>query len=155
MNIHCFFDKKIYVENNIVICSYVSNGNELTELRMLFFLDEYKKMINSLYNKKIKRFVLIYDVDKLPIPINFELFTKYFTKDFAQIFKDNIELIKEKLSFTIIKSKSSIFHTFFKIFKNFYIPIKPLYICKSMEEGLNSIHCEETRNKLLLIDIEK
>ena len=155
MNIHCFFDKKIYVENNIVICSYVSNGNELTELRMLFFLDEYKKMINSLYNKKIKRFVLIYDVDKLPIPINFELFTKYFTKDFAQIFKDNIELIKEKLSFTIIKSKSSIFHTFFKIFKNFYIPIKPLYICKSMEEGLKTIHCEKTRNKLLLIDIEK
>ena len=154
MNISCFFDKNIYIENNIVICSYVSNGNELTELRMLFFLDEYKKMINSLYNKKIKRFVLIYDVDKLPIPINFELFTKYFTKDFAQIFKDNIELIKEKLSFTIIKSKSSIFHTFFKIFKNFYIPIKPLYICKSMEEGLNSIHCEETRNKLLLIDIE-
>ena len=155
MNISCFFDKNIYIENNIVICSYVSNGNELTELRMLFFLDEYKKMINSLYNKKIKRFVLIYDVDKLPIPINFELFTKYFTKDFAQIFKDNIELIKEKLSFTIIKSKSSIFHTFFRIFKNFYIPIKPLYICKSMEEGLNSIHCEETRNKLLLIDIEK
>ena len=155
MNISCFFDKNIYIENNIVICSYVSNGNELTELRMLFFLDEYKKMINSLYNKKIKRFVLIYDVDKLPIPINFELFTKYFTKDFAQIFKDNIELIKEKLSFTIIKSKSSIFHTFFKIFKNFYIPIKPLYICKSMEEGLKTIHCEKTRNKLLLIDIEK
>tara|TARA_A100001015_G_C14492684_1_gene519861 strand:- start:55 stop:522 length:468 start_codon:yes stop_codon:yes gene_type:complete len=155
MNISCFFDKKIYVENNIVICSYVSNGNQLTELRMLFFLEEFKKIIKSLYDKKIKRFIFIYDIDKLTIPINFELFTKYFTKDFVQIFKDNIILLKEKLLFTIIKSESTLFHSFFKIFKKFYIPIKPLYICKSMEEGLKSIHCEKTRNKLLLIDIEK
>ena len=63
MNIHCFFDKKIYVENNIVICSYVSNGNQLTELRMLFFLEEFKKNIKSLYDKKIKRFIFIYDIE--------------------------------------------------------------------------------------------
>lgn len=155
MNISCFFDKYIYIENNIVICSYVSNGNELTELRMLFFLDEYKKLFTTLYNKKIKKIVFIFDVDKLPIPLNFELFTKYFTIDFAQIFKDNIELLKEKLLFTIIKSESNLFHTFFKVFKNIYKPVKPLYICKSMKEGLKAIHCEETRNKLLLIDIEK
>ena len=113
MNIDCFFDKKIYIENNIIICSYISNGNELTELRLLFFLEEFKKIIKDLYDKKIKKFVLIYDVDKLPIPTNFEIFKKYFTKDFAQIFKDNVKLLEEKLLFTIIKSESTLFHTFF------------------------------------------
>ena len=51
MNISCFFDKNIYIENNIVICSYVSNGNELTESYLNHCKDFSTINVNSEFAK--------------------------------------------------------------------------------------------------------
>lgn len=154
MQIQCFFDINVKIVNDIHVYSLISNGNELTELRMLLFLDKKKKIINSFREKKIKKVILLFDIDKIPIPGNFSLFTKYFTQDYAQIFKDNREILSEKLCFTIIKCGNNLFHSFFNIFKRFYVPIKPLYLCKSIEEGFECIHDEEKRKQLLVIDVK-
>ena len=154
MQIQCFFDINVKIVNDIHVYSFISNGNELTELRMLLFLDKKRKILNRFCEKKIKKVVLLYDIDKLPVSGNFSLFTRYFTQDYVQIFKDNRELLSEKLFFTVIKSENTIFHTFFKIFKKFYIPIKPLYLCESIEEAFECIDNEEKRKQLLIFDVK-
>jgi len=154
MQIQCFFDINTKIINDIHVYSFISNGNELTELRMLLFLDKKRKILNRFCEKKIKKVVLLYDIDKLPVSGNFSLFTKYFTQDYVQIFKDNRELLSEKLFFTVIKSENKIFHTFFKIFKKFYIPIKPLYLCESIDEAFECIDKEEKRKQFLIFDVK-
>ena len=108
-----------------------------------------KKFIIIGYNNNIKKIIYIYDVEKLKLPSNLSLF-----KDYAQIFKDHREILYDKLEFTMIISQNNIFNIFFNLFKKFYIPIKPLYLCKTIELANECIYDEEKRNKLLVLDTD-
>jgi len=150
MSIEPFFDTKIYIEKNVLICSFISNGKELTELRGLLFIKQMKDLMQHISINNTNEAVFLFDVDKIIFPYNYELI-----KSYAQIFKDHKTSIENNLGFTIIKCKSNIFRIFFKLFKQFYTPIKPLYLCQTMDHALECIHNEEKRNQLIKLDVKK
>ena len=149
MSIEPFFDTKIYIEKGTLICSFISNGKELTELRGLLFIKEMTAIMEKISTIKLNRVVFIFDVDKIVLPYNYELL-----KSYAEVFKNHKSVIKDKLGFTIIKSESNIFRMFIKFFKKFYIPIKPVYLCSTIEESLECIHNEEKLKELTAFDIK-
>ena len=150
MSIEPFFDTKIYIEKGTLICSFISNGKELTELRGLLFIKEMTAIMEKISTIKINKVVFLFDVDKIVLPYNYKLL-----KSYAQVFKDHKSVIENKLGFTIIKSESNIFRMFIKLFKKFYTPIKPLYLCSTIEESLECIHNEEKLKELLKFDIKQ
>lgn len=150
MSIEPFFDTKIYIEKGTLICSFISNGKELTELRGMLFIQEMTALMQKINTINTNRVVFLFDVDKIVLPYNYKLI-----KSYAQVFKDHKSVIENKLGFTIIKSESNIFRIFFKLFKQFYTPIKPLYLCDTLEKSLECIHDEEELKKLLVLDIKK
>ena len=150
MSIEPFFDTNIYIEKGTLICSFISNGKELTELRGLLFIKEMTAIMEKISTIKLNRVVFIFDVDKIVLPYNYELL-----KSYSEVFKNHKSVIKDKLGFTIIKSESNIFRIFIKLFKKFYTPIKPLYLCSTIEESLECIHNEEKLKELIAFDIKQ
>ena len=57
MSIEPFFDTKIYIEKGTLICSFISNGKELTELRGLLFIKEMTAIMEKISTIKLNRVV--------------------------------------------------------------------------------------------------
>ena len=130
------------IKNGKLIVTFKALSIELTDLRILHFINKIQKLVNELNNKKIKEFFFVFDIDDLIIPTNFTML-----KDFAQFFKDNEDIILDKLTYSVLKSKNNIFKLFFSLFKKYYVPIKPLYLCSNQEEVNECLFNTETRNK--------
>ena len=109
-----------------------------------------KDIMQQVSENNTKEVVFLFDVDKIILPYNYEIM-----KSYAQVFKDHKTFIENNLGFTIIKCKSNIFRMYFKLFKQFYTPIKPLYLCETMEHAIECIYNEEKRNELIKFDIKK
>lgn len=130
------------IKNGKLIVTFKALSIELTDLRILHFINKIQKLVNELNNKKIKEFFFVFDIDDLIIPTNFTML-----KDFAQFFKDNEDIILDKLTYSVLKSKNNIFKLFFSLFKKYYVPIKPLYLCCNQEEVNECLFNPEIRNK--------
>ena len=130
------------IENNKLLIYFHAENIDVTDLRLVKFLDDCSKLFSDLYNDQIKEFYFIFNIDDLKIPTNFSLF-----KDFADFFISHEDLLMEKLKFTIVQCKNNIFKLFFSLFKKYYVPVKPLYLCSNVEETHECVSNEESRHK--------
>jgi hypothetical protein len=108
---------------------------EITELRVLHAINQIRNLLDELKNDKVKQFYFVFDVDELKIPANFQMF-----KNIGKTFVEYEKLILEKLDFSVIQCTNNIFKMFFGLFKKYYIPIKPLYMCSTKEDTWCCIH---------------
>ena len=138
-----FYQQDITIENNMVVFKTTLLNKPLTELRIIDFLEKTKIMVNSFYEPKIKKICLIYNIEHVTIPDNFQ-----FIKDFCNIYTNNRQILIKKLQFTIIQSNNTIFNLFFNMFKKYYTPIKPLYFSKSDDETKICINDNESVKEL-------
>jgi|TARA_B100001059_G_C17769321_1_gene547473 hypothetical protein len=141
--IESFFDYDIRIENKMLIYSLVANGKDMTELRMIDFLDRMRQIMASFHDKKVTKVCLYFDVEKLKLPSNLHLIQEY-----SNIFKIHKEILTQKLEFTIIQTSNNVFHLFFSLFKQYYTPIKPMYLTKNHSETQSCIYDEAKRNHL-------
>ena len=141
--IESFFDYDIRIENKMLIYVFVANGKDMTELRMIEFLDRMSQIMASFYDKQVTKACLYFDVEKLKLPSNLQLIQEY-----SNIFKTNQDILKKKLEFTIIQTCNNVFHLFFSLFKQYYVPIKPVYLTKNHSETQSCIYDETMRNNL-------
>ena len=134
------FDAKI--EKKKLIFSFTANGNEITELRMLHFINKMEKTVIELNKDEIKKVYFLFDIQELCVPTNYSVL-----KNFAEMMKNHEEVLTQKLEFTIIYTKNNVFRLFFNFFRKYYDPVKPLYLCKTDEEVYDCFHDEEKRKQ--------
>lgn len=140
MDIESFIDFKPYIERNKLIFLFTSNGIEITELRMLCFMKKMENAIKDIYNETIQKVYFVFDIEQLKIPTNFS-----FVKDFAKMMNSHESILSQKLEFTIVQTPNNIFRLFFNVFQKYYVPLKPLYLCKTSEESFSCLHEESER----------
>lgn len=140
MDIESFIEFKPYIERNKLIFLFTSNEIEITELRMLNFMKKIENAIKNIHHESIQKVYFIFDIEQLKIPTNFS-----FVKDFAKMMKSHESILSQKLEFTIVQTSNNIFRLFFNIFQKYYIPLKPLYLCKTNQESFSCLHEESER----------
>uniref|UniRef100_A0AB39JFJ3 Uncharacterized protein n=1 Tax=Florenciella sp. virus SA2 TaxID=3240092 RepID=A0AB39JFJ3_9VIRU len=134
-------DFESYLEEDKIIYKFTYKKIEITELRMLKTIHKMKQMFKSLKSPKIKNITFLFVIKEFIIPANFSVF-----KSWSQVFYDNLDIITEKLNFTVVQvDNNKIINTFLWLFKKYYVPIKPLYISTSNTISQNYIHDEEYR----------
>ena len=124
------------------LCYYVTaKPVEITELRLTKAYHDIENLIKTLYLPEIKKVYIVWNISELLIPTNFTQI-----KDFAIMLRNHTDILTKKLVFSIIVSKSNIFSLFFNVFKQYYNPVKPLYLCKTDKDVENCIHDESSRD---------
>lgn len=141
MNVDNLVQIEPKIENGKLLIYFHTQNTEVTDLRLFKFLDDTKKLFSDFKNEKIKEFYFIFNIDELNIPTNFNLL-----KDFAEFFKQYEDLLMNKLVFTVVQCKNNIFKLFFSLFKKYYVPVKPLYLCANEDEVYSCVFDEEKRN---------
>ena len=53
-----------------------------------------------------------------------------------------------KLNYSVVQCKSNIFKLFFSLFKQYYTPVKELYLVKTFDDAQKAIHDDEFRETL-------
>ena len=140
MSIEPFIDFEAKISNKKLIYCFTANGNQITDLRVAVFIQKLKEIFESLENEQIKQVFFVFNIDQLVIPSNF-----IFLNEIGNAFRSKANLLKNKLLFTIVINKSNIFHLFFTLFKKYYEPVKPLYLCKDLDEMEVCLHDEKKR----------
>lgn len=123
------FEIETKIENKILCFFFKSQKVSVTELRLTKFIHDVKQVIETIYSNQIKNVCFIFDLNQLNLPSNFIQI-----KDFSDMLKSHEKILTEKLMFTIIQNKNNVFRIFFNLFKKYYNPVKPLYLCKNDEE---------------------
>ena len=126
--------------NKTLYYFFKTTGLDFTELRMIKFINDFKIILEEINNEKIKKVSFLFIIDNMKIPSNFLLL-----KDFASIFDEHVENIKKKVCFSVVQTESNVFSMFFSLFKQFYRPYKPLYLCKNNSELEDIINNPENR----------
>jgi hypothetical protein len=137
------FNIKTTIDNKKLVFSFVFNGHEFTDLRVIQFYHEMDEILKSLYDPAIKKLYFIFKIKEIYIPSNFVSIRKV-----AELLTSHIPILHEKLVFTIIQNDTNVFKTFFALFKQYYVPVKPLYLCKTDEDVNNCLHNPEVREKM-------
>lgn len=132
-----FLDTKI-VENRVVF-QFTYTETPVTELRMLKTIEMLKNVLNLFHNDEIKNICFVFIINSFQMPANMKLI-----KDFAGTFHSYADVINKKLDFTIIQSNNGLFKVFFSLFKMYYEPMKPLYMCEN--DGLTE-KCLKSNNE--------
>jgi hypothetical protein len=142
-NIEDIFEVSTYIENKKFIVKFEGKNIVLTDLKIMKFFNTIEKVLEGLYDDRIKSFYFIFAIHGFQIPLNMG-----FLKEFSQILEKHIDVIMNKLEFTIIQNDSNIFEIFFNVFKHYYKPIKSLYLCRTSEQCKECLHTEESRHKI-------
>lgn len=154
MSIQSFIDFEPMIDRKKLIYRFTANGQPMTELRLVAFNQKLDTIIKTLYDDKIKKVYFVFNIEKLLIPSNFTLLA-----DFATVFRGHHHVLKEKLMFTIVQNSTNVFLLFFRVFKQYYNPVKSLYLCLNDDQVFTCLHDEESRhsfpNILSLIEQEK
>lgn len=143
MEIEDLFDLGAEIVKSRVVFKFVYTEKLITELRMLKTIETLKSVLESFQKEEIKHISFVFVINKINMPTNMGLI-----KNFASTFHSYSEIIEQKLDFTIIQSNSSIFKLFFSLFKMYYEPIKPLYLCESDESTEKCLKSNDERNKV-------
>ena len=130
------------IQNEKLVVFINATGVKLTELRKLSFLAKMDNYLTELLKRDISTFYFVFDLNKAKIPTNFSFIT-----GFSKLLLKHAELIESKLEFSVILNKSNVFYTFFSLFKKFYVPIKPLYLCQKYDDVITCIHNRNERKK--------
>ena len=142
MDIEELFNTKTGILNNKLVYTFTFKNCEITELRIMNSVKCMKDILDTLFIDKVKNVCFVFVIDEITIPSNY----KYF-KDFTSVFDKYQEIIKEKVRFTIIQSNSNIFQLLFSVFKQYYKPIKPMYVCSNEEDVKNCLKSKKEREK--------
>lgn len=141
-SINEIFEIDVKIDNKKLIIEFVATGNSITELRKLLFINKFDIVLNQMNYDSIETFYFVFKLDKGKMPTNFS-----FMSDVSKIFLKYQPLIINKLNFSVIQYKNMLGSTFFKVLKNYYSPIKPIYLCQTTEDVTNCIHDNEKRKK--------
>lgn len=136
------FEIETNIENKMLCFFFRSQKVSVTELRLTKFIHDMKQVIETIYSNQIKNVCFIFDLNQLNLPSNFIQI-----KDFSDMLKSHEKILTEKLMFTIIQNKNNVFRIFFNLFKKYYYPVKPLYLCKDDEETCICLNDESKRSK--------
>ena len=131
------------IKNKKLIITFSATGVPITDIRLMDFLNDSKKLAKDLDNTQINEFYFIFNIDKLKIPSNFNLFKQY-----ASFLEEHKDLLMNKLVYSVLQCENNIFKMFFNLFKAYYIPVKPLYLCKNEKEVTQCLENESFRNSL-------
>lgn len=142
MSIESLFKTEVRIENRKIIYMLTAQGNDITELRMIQFINDIDTMLKTFYHKDVTNIHLVFVVKNVKLPSNFTLLD-----EFAQVFIKHRAIILEKLHFTVLQNENNLFRIFFTIFKKYYNPLKPLYLCKTDEEVQECLHNQEKRHE--------
>ena len=141
MSIQSFIDFEPIIDRKKLIYRFTANGQPMTELRLVAFTQKIDTIIKTLYDEKIKKVYFIFNIEKLLIPSNFTLLS-----DFALVFHNHHTVLKQKLEFTIVQNSTNVFLLFFRVFKQYYNPVKSLYLCLNDDQVFTCLHEEESRH---------
>lgn len=111
-----------------VVFKFIYTEKSITELRTLKTIELMEGVLKSLYKKEVTNVCFVFVVNSLEMTTKIKLF-----EQFASIFRLYTDIIKQKLDFTIVQTNNGIFKLFFSLFKMYYEPIKPLYMCEDDE----------------------
>ena len=142
MDIENLFDLDTKITQKRVVFKFTYTEISITELRMLKTIEMLKKVLDSFHKDEIKNICFVFVINSIKMPANMKL-----VKDFAATFHSYSDVINEKLDFTIIQSNNNIFKVFFSLFKMYYEPIKPLYMCESDEVTEKCLESKNERSK--------
>lgn len=141
-NIETFVTITPKIEHKKLIVYIVANNNEITELRIFKVIEELKSLFQQIkQNDKVNEFYLVFDITQFKIPTNFRMFTSV-----SDLLLESKSLIVDKLKFSVIQSENNIFKMFFSLFKKYYEPIKPLYLCRTENDTKECIHSVDSRS---------
>lgn len=143
MEIENLLDLESKIVANRVVFKFTFKEKPITELRMLKTTEMLKSVFESFNTQEIKHVCFVFVINKMKMPANLGLF-----KDFAKTFNDYSDVINEKLDFTIIQTNNGIFKMFFSLFRLYYVPIKPLYMCENDESTEKCLTNNNERNKV-------
>tara|TARA_R110002020_G_scaffold215740_1_gene423020 strand:+ start:133 stop:597 length:465 start_codon:yes stop_codon:yes gene_type:complete len=142
MSIEPLFKTEVRIENKKMLYILTSQGNAITELRMIQLINDIDAMLNTFYHKDVSNIHLVFVVKEINIPSNFTLLD-----EFAQVFIKHREIILDKLQFTVLQNENNLFRMFFALFKKYYNPLKPLYLCKNEDEVQDCLHDQAKRHE--------
>ena len=109
---------------------------------MLKTIEMMKKVLDSFHKEEVTNICFVFVFNSIKMPTNMKLI-----KDFASTFHAYGDVINKKLDFTIIQSNNNIFKLFFSLFKMYYEPIKPLYLCENDESTEKCLVSNSERSK--------
>jgi|TARA_B110000114_G_C14880327_1_gene312443 hypothetical protein len=143
MEIENLFVLHTKIVQNRVVFKFVYSEIPITELRMLQASEMMKNVLDSFHKKEITNICFVFVINSVKMPINMKL-----VKNFASTFHSYADIINKKLDFTIIQSNNNIFRLFFSLFKMYYEPIKPLYMCENDESTQKCLSSKSERSKV-------
>tara|TARA_Y100000389_G_C17347598_1_gene456668 strand:+ start:128 stop:586 length:459 start_codon:yes stop_codon:yes gene_type:complete len=143
MEIENLFDLDTKIVANKVVFKFVYTEKPITELRMLKTIEMMKNVLETFREKRINHVSFVFVINQIEMPTNMGLF-----ENFASTFHSYTNIINQKLDFTIIQSNSRIFKLFFSLFKMYYEPIKPLYLCENDKSTEQCLESQDERNKV-------
>lgn len=133
------------IEKGMVIITFTTLDSTITTLRILKFLKKLKLLFEDLKDDRIKKFSMIFNVNTITI------IPKEHIIDVINIMKQYRPLLEEKTKCSCIVVNSIIKVAFEMLLNKFYEPIKPIFICKDIEECMKYTlmdESEEEYNKL-------
>jgi len=142
MSIEPLFKTEVRIENKKMLYILTSQGIAITELRMIQLINDIDTMFNTFHHKDVSNIHLVFVVKEINIPSNFTLLD-----EFAQVFIKHREIILDKLQFTVLQNENNLFRMFFALFKKYYNPLKPLYLCKNEDEVQDCLHDQAKRGQ--------
>ena len=123
-----FININTKIENGMVIITFTTLDSTITTLRILKFLKKLKMLFEDLKDERIKQFSMIFNVNTITI------IPKEHIIDVINLMKQYRKLFEEKTKCSCIIVNSIIKVAFEMLLNKFYEPIKPIFICKDMEE---------------------
>jgi len=137
------FNLETEIVKQRVVFKFVYTEIPITKLRMFKTIEMVKEVLETFHKTEIHHVSFVFVINQFEIPANIGLI-----KDFASTFHPYTEIIIKKLDFTIIQSNSNMFKIFFSLFRMYYEPIKPLYLCESDESTKKCLESKNERSKV-------
>lgn len=144
-NIESLFNFELIYKNNKNIINFKMNNVNVTELKVLKFIQDLNKLFDDVKQKNMNNICFIFHIDYISTNTNL-----CYLKEIADVFVKNKSFFMKNLLFTIIKSNNTIYKLFINCFKMYYKPIKPLYFCTSTEQINDFINNKENKDILLV-----
>ena len=123
-----FININTKIENGMVIITFTTLDSTITTLRILKFLKKLKMLFEDLKDERINQFSMIFNVNTITI------IPKEHIIDIINLMKQYRKLFEKKTKCSCIIVNSIIKVQFEMLLNQFYEPIKPIFICKDMEE---------------------
>ena len=129
------------VKNGMVVITFTTLENSVTTLRILKFMNQLELLFADLKDPRIKSFSMIFNCKTIT------LIPQEHIMDIIKFLKQYKQLFKEKTKCTAVIVNNLIKTPFEMLMNKFYEPIKPLFICSSIDECNKYILMDESSSE--------